>query len=246
MDSAESIEAKLIEKMGDIDAAKQRWIVVMILSIMLFGFSLAVFLLPVSELSTQNTIRFEDIDKESYGSSGEFSPIAIPNTYFMEVEVTLEDDRNMPNSRAYVYLFKDEIPDINPDEDDLKSYLRDRSYVSEKLTYREGSDTSVTWELSLRNCSTNSYYIMVYNPDDPATQYDDNVPVSIKVQTSYEPLLPIIPFTFLIMFLIIPIGIIRIYILSQKKKEIRIQMSLDLQNLSREDKLRLGIPVDDK
>jgi hypothetical protein len=246
MDSAESIEAKLIEKMGDLDAAKQRWIVVMVLSMLLFGFSLGVFFLPVSELSTQDTIRFEEVDKESYASSGEISTVAIPNTYFMKVEAKLESDWNMPNSQAYVYLFKDEVPEINLDIEDLRSYLREKSYVSDKLAYREGEDVKVTWEMSLRNCSTTTYYLLVYNPDNPDTPYDDNVPVTIEAQYSYEPLLPLIPLTFLIMFIIIPIGIIRIYVLSQKKKEIRIQMSLDLKNLSDEDKVRLGIPVDNK
>jgi hypothetical protein len=230
--------------MGDREAAQQRWVIVMILATLLFSTTLTVYLLPVAELSTLDQKTYLGIEKESYTEPQKISPIAIPNTYFMKIEVTLKPVENLANSWAFIYVFKDEPPEVNSDIADLRSYLRDQSFVSDKLTFNQERDQKLSWSFNLRNCSTTDWYIMIYNPDNPDTEFDDDVPVTVRIETSYEPTLPLIPASFLILFIIIPIGVIRLYVLSQRKKEVRIQMSLDIENLSNEDKVRLGIPIE--
>jgi hypothetical protein len=247
MDEAAGIQAKLIEKMGDIESAQQRWVIMMILAVLLFSTVLVVYLLPVMELSTLDEEReaHMDIKKGAWSEPiQKVTPIAIPNTYFMKIEATLKSEENHPNSWAFIYVFKDEPPEINSDIEDNRVHLRNLSVVSDKLTFNKDKDQKITWSFNLRNCSTTTWYILVYNPDNPDTEYDDNVPVTVRITTSYENTLPLIPAAFLILFIIIPIGVIRLYVLSQRKKEVRIQMSLDIENLSDEDKLRLGIPLE--
>jgi len=244
MEEAAGIQVKLIEKMGDIESAQQRWVIVMILAVLLFSTVLGVYLLPVAELSTLDQRTYLGVEKESYTEPQKVSPIAIPNTYFMKIEVTLRPAENVANSWAFIYVFKGEPPEVNSDIADLRSYLKDQSFVSDKLTYNKDREQKLSWSFNLRNCSTTDWYVMVYNPDNPDTEYDDNVPVTVRIATSYEPTLPLIPAAFLILFIIIPIGVIRLYVLSQRKKEVRIQMSLDIENLSDQDKVRLGIPLE--
>ena len=69
----------------------------------------------------------------------------------------------------------------------------------------------------------------------------------IDFQVNYDPMLPLIPIFFVLAFIIVlPIAIIRLYVLSQKKKELRVLLTLDLENLSDEDKIKLGIPITPK
>ena len=84
---------------------------------------------------------------------------------------------------------------------------------------------------------------MVSNPDDPTDPYDLDV-VRINWEVNYEPMLPLIPIFFILAFIVVlPLAIIRLYVISQKKKELRVLLSLDFESLSDEDKLRLGIPI---
>jgi hypothetical protein len=239
----DTIQEKLIDRVADLDAARGRWIFAIVVSIFLFSVVLGVFIAPVSELSTQKGDQFKINPNQRQETSVE--TVAIPYTYLMHFEFELDPAFKTDHSSAYIYVFKDSIPEIGADETgpNLHQYLKDKAFRNATIN---AANPKVTWDIAFRDCDTNTYSIMVSNPDDPIDPFDTDV-VRINWDVNYEPMLPLIPIFFILAFIVVlPLAIIRLYVISQKKKELRVLLSLDFENLSDEDKLRLGIPLTPK
>ncbi len=237
----DSIHEKLMDRMADLSSSKLRWIFAVIASSLLFFVVLGVYLAPVSELSTTQNQQFK-ITVNTNSEPLRVETIAIPSTYFMHYEFTLTPKFKDQHSSVYVYLFKDEVPAMSLDAvgGDLHSYLKLNAYRNGTLNY---VNDVLTWDLAFRDCDTNIFYVMLYNPDDPNDPYD-NDDILVDMEANFEPMLPLIPIFFILAFIIVlPIAIIRLYVISQKKKELRILLTLDFENLSNEDKIKLGIPL---
>ncbi|MBN1539512.1 MAG: hypothetical protein JW939_05155 [Candidatus Thermoplasmatota archaeon] len=237
----EAIQEKLLDRVADLDTARLRWVVAVIFTTLLFFIILGVFLAPVSELSTRQTAQFK-VPKNTNTEPLVVETIAIPVTYFMHYSFELTPEYLDSHSSAYIYIFKNEVPDMSPDVvgGDLHLYLK---LVSFRNATINAAHPVIEWDLAFRDCDTNRYYVIIYNPDDPNDPYD-NKDVIMDMDVNYEPLLPLIPIFFILAFIIIlPLAIIRLYVIAQKKKELRVLLTLDLENLSNEDKLRLGIPI---
>jgi hypothetical protein len=239
----DTIQEKLIDRVADLDAARGRWIFAIIVSTFLFAVVLGVFIAPVSELSTQKGDQFKIGLNERQETSVE--TVAIPYTYLMHFEFELDPAFIDAHSSAYIYVFKNEIPQIGADQTgpNLHQYLKDNAFRNATINV---ANPVVEWDIAFRDCDTNTYSIMVSNPDDPVDPWDLDV-VRINWEVNYEPMLPLIPIFFILAFIVVlPLAIIRLYVISQKKKELRVLLSLDFENLSDEDKLRLGIPLTPK
>jgi len=243
-EEAESIQEKLVERVVDLDVAKGRWVFAIIASALIFFIILGIFIAPVSETGTTQTDQMR-VSKNTNTEPTTVETIAIPTTYFMFFEFELDPIYMDQHSSAYIYIFKGSVPNMAIDvvTGDLHTYLKERAFRN--ATINSAHDT-ITWNLAFRDCDTNTYHIMVYNPDDPLDPFD-NDDVIINMELHYEPLLPLVPLFFILAFIVIlPLAIIRLYVVSQKKGELRILLSLDFESLSDEDKLRLGIPITPK
>lgn len=241
MSENEAIKNKLVERSADLEVARNRWIFAFLATAIFFFIVLGIYLSPVSELSTQNE-RSYSISKNSYDQSGRIDVVAIPTLYQVYFDFELDEQLSGEHARVYVYIFKDSLPDLSLDStgNDLHEYLKSKAVRNSSLT---NVRTELEWELAFRDSDTTTFYVMFYNPDNLDDPYD-NLDVIFSMNVYYEPMLPLVPIFFVLSFLIIlPIAIIRIYIIGQKKKELRVLLSLDLANLSDEDKVRLGIPI---
>jgi len=242
LDENESIQEKLIDRMADLSASNVRWIFAIVATTLLFLMVLVVYLTPWPEMATTQTQQFKVPNHTD--TSTAIETVAIPYTYEMYFEFSLTEYADDHDS-VYIYLFKDGKPDISKDVVDatnltLHEYLTANSFRQSELKY--GMD-DVKWSLAYRDLDTTVFHIMLYNEDDPEDLHD-NGDVVINMEVSYEPTLPLVPLFFIIAFIIVlPIAIIRLYVISQKKKELRVLLTLDFENLSDEDKLRLGIPL---
>ncbi|MBN1390332.1 MAG: hypothetical protein JXA22_06800 [Candidatus Thermoplasmatota archaeon] len=237
----DAIQEKLLDRVANLDAARLRWIVAVIFTSLLFFIILGVFIAPVSELSTQQTAQFK-ISKNTNTEPLGIDTIAIPTTYFMHFRFELTPNYLDQHASAYIYVFKNDVPDMSPDTvgGELHAYLKGVSFRNATIN---AAHPVIKWDLAFRDCDTNRYYVIIYNPDDPNDPYD-NKDVIMDMEFNYEPLLPLIPVFFVLAFIVIlPLAIIRLYVVAQKKKELRVLLTLDLENLSNEDKLRLGIPI---
>lgn len=239
METALGIKGRIIEKMADIDAGKSRWVAIMIFFGLVFGIALGVFFSPAAELATRNT---DSLSLQlNQHSISKVEAVAVPNMYTMTIELRLDHSEGMENNWMYVYLFKDEAPTITSDvEGDLTTYLHNHAYLAEKL---DSGRYKIDWVVPWVDSESTTFYLVFYNPINNDNKYQGDLS-RIEFTTSYEPTLPLIPITFLMLLIVVPIGIVRIYVLNQKKKELRIQLSLDIENLSDEDKVRLGIPLE--
>ena len=241
MSENEAIKNKLMERSADLEVARNRWVFAFIATALFFFIVLGIYLSPASELSTRDE-RAYSVSKNSYDESGQINAVAIPTLYEIYFEFQLDEDLSGDHARVYLYIFKDELPDLSLDTtgNDLHEYLKSKAVRNSSLT---NARTDLEWKLAYRDSDTNIFYIMFYNPDNPDDPYD-NLDVIFSMTIYYEPMLPLVPIFFVLSFLLIlPIAIIRIYIIGQKKKELRVLLSLDLANLSDEDKVRLGIPL---
>ncbi|MGA1849205.1 MAG: hypothetical protein ACMUHB_07685 [Thermoplasmatota archaeon] len=231
--------------MADLSASNLRWIFAIIATTLLFLLVLVVYITPWPEMATTQTQQFKVSNHTDTSTSIE--TVAIPYTYEMFFEFSLTEFADDHDS-VYIYIFKDEKPDISKDVVDetnltLHEYLMERSFRQAELRYGSGA---VKWDLAYRDLDTTVFHVMLYNEDDPADLHD-NGDVVVDMEVSYEPTLPLVPLFFIIAFiLVLPIAIIRLYVISQKKKELRVLLTLDFENLSDEDKMRLGIPLTPK
>jgi len=240
METAMSIKTRIIEKMADIDAGKSRWVAVIVFFGMIFLIALGVWATPAAEYGTQTGESYDLTLNEHRVER--FEAVAIPGLYTMTFEVEMDHSPGMENNWVYAYLYKDEPPEISTDtvEGDLRPYLLSKAYLAQPLSF---GAHSIEWVIPYQDSDTTTFYIVFYNPQNLENPYQGDK-TRVSVTTSYEPTLPLVPITFLLVLVIIPLGIIRVYVLNQRKKELRIQLSLDLENLSDEDKVRLGIPVE--
>lgn len=244
MDENDLIKQKLIERSADLDVARQRWIFAFGAAALLFGVVLALYILPISETASEQSQRYA-IGKNHFEESGSIGVFAIPSTYEVSFEFRMDTTAANEHNKAYIYLFKDDLPDLSIDatgttSEELRLYFRENSFRDGYITY---SRTTIEWDLAYRDADTSTYYFIIYNPDDPDDEYD-NLETEVIMTVSYEPLLPLVPLFFIIAFIIVlPLMIIRVYVINTKKKELRVLLSLDLENLSNEDKVRLGIPL---
>jgi hypothetical protein len=244
MSENEAIKNKLVERSADLEVARNRWVFAFIATALFFFIILGIYISPASELSTQNE-RTYSISKNSYDQSGRIDAVAIPTLYQIYFDFELDEQLSGEHARVYIYIFKDALPDLSLDTtgNDLHEYLKSRAVRNSSLT---NGRTELNWELAFRDSDTNTFYVMFYNPDNIDDPYD-NLDVIFSMNVYYEPMLPLVPIFFVLAFLIIlPLAIIRTYIINQKKKELRVLLSLDLANLSDEDKVRLGIPITPK
>jgi hypothetical protein len=244
IDESESIQEKLTERVVDLDVAKGRWIFAIIASALIFFIILGIFLAPVSETGTTTTEQLR-VSKNTNTEPFRVETIAIPTTYFMYYKFELDQRYVDQHSSAYIYIFKDEVPNMAVDVvgGDLHTYLKGKAFRNATINH---AHQKIEWDLAFRDCNTNTFFVMVYNPDDPLDPYD-NDDVIIDLEVHYEPLLPLIPVFFILAFIVVlPLAIIRLYVISQKKGELRVLLSLDFESLSDEDKLRLGIPITPK
>ncbi|MEA3560029.1 MAG: hypothetical protein U9R75_12320 [Candidatus Thermoplasmatota archaeon] len=238
MDESEDVQNKLIDRVSDLDAARNRWFFGIFVALFLFSVVLGVYIAPVMELSTENTSRHTISQTGGYAEAS-LEAVAIPYMYAVEFHFELSKDYTDEDWKANIYVFKDELPPLDEDHwvedfDSFNEYLRSHAfrYVVLKNDFKE-----ITWEFNFRDSDTNTYSIFFYNPDVEET-------VIVDMTTHYEPLLPLVPIFFIIAFIIVlPLAIIRLYVIKQKKKELRVLLTLDLESLSDEDKLRLGIPI---
>lgn len=244
MDENDIIKQKLMERSADLDVAKQRWIFAFSSSVLVFVVVLVLFLLPVSETSSEVSQRYS-VGKNNFEQSGSIQTYAIPTTYWIDFDFEMDRTAANEHNRLYIYLYKDDLPDLSVDvtgtePEQLRAYFRASSFRNGSITYNR---PALSWELAFRDADTTSYYLIFYNPDNPEDQYD-NLASEVVMKANYEPLLPLIPIFFVISFIVLlPLMIIRVYVIAQKKKELRVLLSLDLENLSNEDKVRLGIPI---
>ncbi|MFO8050094.1 MAG: hypothetical protein R6V01_00135 [Thermoplasmatota archaeon] len=240
-DENEEIQNKLIDRVADLDAARNRWIFGVFFSTFIFFVVLGVYLAPVMELSTEDTTQ-HFVQLNATEGPKKIETVALPNFYDMYFEFELLDEYMNDHSSVDVYIFKDEVPLLSQDAwsgSTFKEYLRETSYRNVTLNDR---NPERDFQLSFRDSDTNTFYVIMHNPDEPGPQDDDTVVLQMK--TYYEPLLPLVPIFFIIAFIIVlPLAIIRLYVIKQKKKELRVLLTLDLESLSDEDKLRLGIPI---
>ena len=224
------------------DAGKSRWIAIIIFFTLIFAIALGIFLSPASELGTLKEVS-EDVNKNEY-KVVRIEAVAVPGTYTMTIDLELDKSPGMENNWMYAYLFKDKAPTISADLKDtaLTAFLKDNAFLAQKLN---SGKSDVRWYVpwGSEEAKSTTFYIVLYNPDNTETEYEREFS-RITISSFYEPTLPLIPITFLLLLIVVPIGIVRIYILNQKKKELRIQLSLDIENLSYEDKRRLGIPIE--
>lgn len=239
METALGIKQRIIEKMADIDAAKSRWIAIVIFFCIIFTLALLIFISPASEYGTRQ-IDNDSLEVNSH-SVHRIEAVAVPGMYTMTIELKMANSPGLENNWMYAYLFKDEAPVIDSTliGDDMREYLKDRAYLAQKLT---AGDNEVEWVIPWTDSGSTTFYMVFYNPTNPENPYQASESL-IEYTSYYEPTLPMVPITFLFVLAVVPLGIIRIYVLNQKKKELRIQLSLDLENLSNEDRIRLGIPV---
>ena len=244
----DAIQEKLLDRVADLDAARLRWVVAVIFTAFLFFVVLGVFLAPVSELSTTQTDQFK-VPRNTNTETG-IETIAIPSWYFIHFEFDLNPNYmdTYKGANAYIFIFKDKIPPrgsgFGAEYGDDISYLKAKSFRNATIN---GAHPEIIWDLAFRDCDTNNYYVMIMRyPDDPDSTNDDP-DLIIDMEVKYEPLLPLIPIFFVLAFIIVlPIAIIRLYVVAQKKKELRVLLTLDFESLSDEDKLRLGIPITPK
>lgn len=242
MDENEEIQNKLIDRMVDLDTARNRWIFGIIVSVFLFFVVLGVYIAPVMELSsenpTQHTVQFE-----AFEGPLSIETVAIPYFYDMYFEFGLVEEYMDEHSNVQIYIFKGNMPPLDQDSWNgltFEGYLRATSFKNATLTYL---NPERDFKFSFRDADSTSFHVILYHPDDPRDPYDDDT-VVVDMKTYYEPLLLLVPTFFIIAFLIVlPLAIIRLYVINQKKKEIRVLLTLDLESLSDEDKLRLGIPI---
>ena len=240
METALGIKQRIIEKMADIDAGKSRWIAIIIFFTLIFAIALGIFFSPASELGTR-TEKPWDLQLNEH-KIYKIEAVAVPGMYTMTIDLKMDNSPGMDNNWMYAYLFKDHAPTISTDvlEQDLRTYLKDNAYLAQKLT---SGQSEVRWIIPWVDSEATTFYIVFYNPENTENPYQGDMS-RVQATSFYEPTLPLIPITFLLLLIVVPVGIIRIYVLNQKKKELRIQLSLDIDNLSKEDKVRLGIPVE--
>ena len=240
METALGIKQRIIEKMADIDAAKSRWVAIMVFFILIFGIALGIFLSPASELGSRK-VTYQSV-KVNANTIDRYEVVAVPGMYTMTFEVEMDRSPGLENNWVFAYLYRDQPPDMNKAEveDDMRPFLLSNAYLAQRLTYEKNS---IKWVVPWVDSGSTEYYVVLYNPKNQENPYQGDI-APVKITSYYEPTLPLIPITFLFLLIIIPLGIVRIFVLNQKKKELRIQLSLDLDNLSNEDRIRLGIPVD--
>ena len=244
MDENDIIKQKLMERSADLDVARQRWIFAFSSAVLVFIVVLVLFLLPVSETSSEVSQRYS-VGKDNFEQSGAVNTFAVPSTYWINFDFEMDRTAANEHNKVYIYLYKDDLPDLSVDvtgtePEELRAYFRGTSFRNGSINYNR---PELSWELAFRDADTTSYYMIFYNPDNPDDEYD-NLASEVVMKASYEPLLPLIPIFFVIAFiLLLPLMIIRVYVINQKKKELRVLLSLDLENLSNEDKVRLGIPI---
>jgi hypothetical protein len=239
LETSLGIKTRIIEKMADIDSAKSRWIAIIIFFGIIFAVALIIFISPASELGT-TTIQNETVEIDGIQTQ-RIDAVAVPGMYTMTIKVKMDNSPGLENNWMYVYLYKDEAPPIDSTliGDDLREYLKDKAFLAQKLT---AGENDVEWIIPWTDSGSTTFHMVMYNPANPDNQYQSSESF-VKVESFYEPTLPLVPITFLFVLAVVPLGIIRIYVLNQKKKELRIQLSLDLENLSNEDRVRLGIPL---
>jgi hypothetical protein len=242
VETALGIKALIIEKMADIDAGKSRWIAIIIFFTLIFAIALGIFISPAAELGTLRE-EIKNVNKNEY-KVVRIEAVAVPGTYTMTIDLELDESPGMENNWMYAYLFRDKAPTISADLKDtaLTAYLKDNAFLAQKLN---AGKSEIRWYVPWGSdeAKSTTFYIVLYNPDNPETEYEREFS-RITISSFYEPTLPLIPITFLLLLIVVPVGIVRIYILNQKKKELRIQLSLDIENLSNEDKARLGVPIE--
>jgi len=247
METGMSLKMKMIELMEDAKSAQRRWIFVLVLASVLFGASLIIYVSPAAEYGTRHPTTYT-VDFKDYKVQ-QIDVAAIPYTYFMYFEAEMPQDMNTQNNWVYAYVFTGKDPGYLFTSDaaagDLDKFLITLEAESEQFKRLTFGDNSVDWELALRDCDTTTFYVVFYNPQNVDNTYYE-MESNVKLTTYYEPMLPLVPLTLLLLALLSPIAIVRIYILQQRKKELRVQLSLDVDNLSDEDKVKLGIPVERK
>jgi hypothetical protein len=194
------------------------------------------------ELSTEETKQYT-IQFEAYETAPTLETIAIPVFQDIYFQFELVEKYMDEHTHIQIYIFKGEIPSLSQDSwtgMKFEDYLRAESFRNKTL---DSNDPDWDVKFSFRDADSTIYNVLMYHPDDPTDPYDEDT-VVLDMTTAYEPLLPLVPLFFIIAFLIVlPLAIIRLYVINQKKKEIRVLLTLDLESLSDEDKLRLGIPI---
>ncbi len=254
METDMSLKMKLVEMHADAETGQSRWVMTIIVVALLFTMTLVIYMLPAMEYITQTERTAVVAVTGQTGHDITVMKVAgIPYFFTVTFSAEFDTERSTTNDWAYIYLFKDENPSdyfasdmSGDDQESLNRFLKtleDNSLKHKKLTY---TDTDVEWTLAWRDCDTTTFYIVVYNPEQyppPGGESYQSSDTAVWIRTNYDSLMPLIPITFLFLVLIIPVGILRIYFLKQKKKELRIQMSIDTENLSNEDKRKLGIPL---
>jgi len=80
MSENEMIKQKLIERVADLEVARNRWIFAVVFASLLFGTVLALYLFPASELSTERYDNFK-VTKDTTEGPVTIELVAIPVTY---------------------------------------------------------------------------------------------------------------------------------------------------------------------
>ncbi len=254
METDMSLKMKLVEMHADAETGQSRWVMAIIVVALLFTMTLALYMLPAMEYVTQTErVAVVTVTGQTGHDITVLEVAGLPYTFTVTFSAEFDTERSTKNDWAYIYLFKDENPSDyfasdmpGDDPESLNRFLKaleDNSLKHKKLTFE---DTEVEWTLAWRDCDTTTFYVVVYNPiqyPPPGGESYQSSDTAVWVGGNYDSLMPLIPLTFLLLVLIIPVGILRIYFLQQRKKELRIQMSIDTENLSDEDKKKLGIPL---
>lgn len=162
-----------------------------------------------------------------------------PNEVFAEpVEV-----RGVPGVKipAEIYLQMSELADIYIfDEETYERYYNKadfpENYYEDTVAFQRNAKKIETGDMSI---TPGTLYVVVKMPPE------DKMSAPSATASLFVEYKPLEPFLYALAFLdaiLLPLLALRVFILGKRAKVLRMQLSLDLDSLSDEDRVRLGLP----
>jgi len=161
-----------------------------------------------------------------------------PNEVFAEpIEVKGAPGVEIPTK---LYFQMSELADIYVfDEQTYRKYYNKadfpESYYDDAVAFQR-SAKKIEVEMST---TPGVLYVVVKMPSEEKMTAPS---ASASLYVEYKPLEPFLYMLTLLDAILIPLLLLRVYVLGKKTKVLRMQLSLDLDSLSDEDRVRLGLP----